>query len=141
MGRFDPSRGSLESWLIMLSRNRIRSANAALSKPLEREKSWSGLEADLEAMFPDLRQDAFPSAVLENSELGAVITSVMAGLSPDYRHLLEAKYVRGETVRDMAVAAGRTEKALESQLTRARGAFREAFREVAGGILMDMGLQ
>jgi DNA-directed RNA polymerase specialized sigma24 family protein len=44
-----------------------------------------------------------------------------------YRETLEAKYVLGQSVRDIAAALEISEKAVESQLTRARKAFRATF--------------
>lgn len=138
--RYDPARGSVESWLIMLSRNRIRSANAAMTKPLEYEKSWSVMDGDLENLFADTDRGNLPQTALEDAEVRAMVEAVMGGLSPEYRQLLEYKYVQDQSVREIARRIGRSEKAVESQLTRARAAFREAFREVAAGVLQDVGL-
>jgi RNA polymerase sigma-70 factor (ECF subfamily) len=56
-----------------------------------------------------------------------MVNATMSQLPPHYRAALEAKYVEGLSVRDIARALGLSEKAAESQLGRAREAFRAAF--------------
>jgi len=51
-------------------------------------------------------------------------------LPPVYGDLLEWKYVDGLSILELAERLGRSPKAIESLLTRAR----EAFREVAGDV-------
>jgi len=129
--RYDPARGSVESWLITLSRNRIRSSNATVGRAREYEQSWSMLDGELETIFADLEARDLPEAALENQELHSLIGAIMASLPDMYRKILEMKYVSDLSVRDIALALHKTEKAIESQLTRARIAFREAFNVMA----------
>ena len=56
-----------------------------------------------------------------------MVNATMAQLPPHYRQTLEAKYLGGKRVRDLASQWGASEKAVESQLTRARKAFRATF--------------
>ncbi len=56
-----------------------------------------------------------------------MVNATMAQLPAKYREALEAKYVAGKSVRDIAAALRISEKAVESQLTRARKAFRATF--------------
>lgn len=128
---YDPGRGSVESWLITLSRNRIRSSNAGVGRAREYEQSWSMLDGELETIFADLENSELPESALANSELASLIGAVMSSLPDQYRKLLEMKYIADLPVRDMAARLEKTEKAVESQLTRARLAFRDAFRVVA----------
>jgi DNA-directed RNA polymerase specialized sigma24 family protein len=51
------------------------------------------------------------------------------------------KYMANLSVRDIAIAVHKTEKAVESQLTRARNTFREAFKSMAAVPAAEMGLQ
>jgi RNA polymerase sigma-70 factor (ECF subfamily) len=46
-----------------------------------------------------------------------------------YEAVLRAKYLDGRSVADVAAAHGETAKAVESLLTRAREAFRQAYQE------------
>ena len=51
----------------------------------------------------------------------------MSQIPQHYREALEAKYISGKTVREMAAAWSISEKAIESRLGRAREAFRATF--------------
>ena len=69
-----------------------------------------------------------------NAELREAATQVHAALDrlpPRYQSVLEWKYLDGLPVIEIAARLGVGPKAAESLLTRARGAFREAFAGVA----------
>lgn len=55
------------------------------------------------------------------------VAAALAELPDHYERALRAKYLDGETVAEIAALTGAGEKAVESQLTRARQAFREAY--------------
>lgn len=129
--RYDPDRGSVESWLITLSRNRIRSCNAAVGRPREIERSWSMLDGELETLFADMDEGNLPETALESEEMKTMVGGIMAGLPEHYSKLLELKYIANLSVRDIAEKLDKTEKAVESQLTRARVAFRDGFSTLA----------
>jgi RNA polymerase sigma-70 factor (ECF subfamily) len=78
-------------------------------------------------------------AVLDREETREMVNTTMAQLPSHYREALEAKYVAGKTVRDMAVAGRMSEKAVESQLTRAREAFRATFAALAQSPRLEPG--
>lgn len=128
---YDPDRGSIESWLITLSRNRIRSSNATVGKARNYEQSWSMLDGELETLFADLDDGKLPDNVLQNQELADMVGATMGSLPDDYSRVLEMKYISNLSVREIAQTLKKTEKSVESQLTRARLAFREAFRSLA----------
>jgi RNA polymerase sigma factor (sigma-70 family) len=69
--------------------------------------------------------------LLGREETREMVNVTMSQLPPHYRQALEAKYVLGRSVREIAEALKTTEKAIESQLTRAREAFRVTFRALA----------
>ena len=56
-----------------------------------------------------------------------LLAQAMHFLPPDYVELLEQKYLDGLSVRQMARMQGRTEKAIESALSRARCMLKSAF--------------
>ncbi len=56
-----------------------------------------------------------------------LVNVTMSQLPARYREALEAKYVRGASVRNLTALWRSTEKAVESQLSPARKAFRAAF--------------
>ncbi len=139
-GQYDPSRGSVESWLITLSRNRIRSTNALMTRPHEYEKSWSMVDGELESLFADMDRNNLPDAAMESEYLCSLVTSAMGTIPREYSKLLEMKYVSNLSVRDISKSLDKTEKAIESQLTRARNAFREAFKATAAVPAAELGL-
>ena len=55
----------------------------------------------------------------------------MSQLPDHYRDTLEAKYVLGKSLREMAELSKLSEKAIESQLARARKAFRATFEALS----------
>jgi RNA polymerase sigma factor (sigma-70 family) len=77
--------------------------------------------------------------VLKREETREMVNATMAQLPPHYREALEAKYVAGRTVRDMAAGWRMSEKAVESQLGRAREAFRATFAALAQGPRLEPG--
>ena len=129
--KYDASRGSIESWLITISRNRIRSSNATVGKAKEYEQSWSMLDGELETIFADLDSGRLPENILENKELADIVGATMGSLPDNYSKVLELKYMSNMPVREIAKILSKTEKSVESQLTRARTAFKETFRAVA----------
>jgi RNA polymerase sigma-70 factor (ECF subfamily) len=66
-------------------------------------------------------------AIEETGSGGSVVADVLEGLPPEERVVLEWKYLDRCTVREIAKRLGRTEKAVEALLYRARNAFRTAY--------------
>jgi RNA polymerase sigma-70 factor (ECF subfamily) len=61
----------------------------------------------------------------EESRLRELMHECLNELAPEDRGLIEAKYILGKTVREMATSAGLTERSVESRLLRSRRALRE----------------
>ncbi len=55
------------------------------------------------------------------------LSFVLRQITPELRELLEEKYLEGLSVREMAQQRGKTEKAIESALSRARQMVREKY--------------
>lgn len=125
--KYDPKRGSLEAWLITLSRNRIRSLNNTMGKANNYEKSWSMLDGELDTIFADISRISEQEAYIENQELSNVVGLIMGSLPEEYSKILEMKYMKDMSTRDIAMLLEKTEKAVESKLTRARAAFKQLF--------------
>jgi RNA polymerase sigma-70 factor, ECF subfamily len=60
-----------------------------------------------------------------DSRLQTLLAESLNELAPDERLLVEAKYLDGESVRELAASTGLTEKAIESRLLRLRRQLRE----------------
>ena len=61
-------------------------------------------------------------------ERAVLVAMALRQLPENYAGLLEEKYLEGFSVRRIARSRSSTEKAVESALTRARAAFRQAYR-------------
>lgn len=111
--RFQPEAGTFIGWLRGIAanviRNQLRGSKRRESRqqPLSREPACDGV-----------------TATDERSERIAV---VLAALPERYEEVLRAKYLDRLTVAEIAATWHETSKAIESLLTRARTAFREAF--------------
>lgn len=67
----------------------------------------------------------------QDPEQHLLIWQVLSRLSQEYRLILEAKYFNGFTTCEIAAQTGRSEKAIESILVRARRAFSKEYRRLA----------
>jgi RNA polymerase sigma-70 factor (ECF subfamily) len=126
---YDPPRAgnNIFPWLTGLARNEIQ-------RVLQREKAasslqylWANLDEELLNHYARLEAEPLSSAVLEREETRDLVNATMGQLPDHYREALEDKYVHGKSQREMAESRQVSEKALESQLTRARNAFRVTF--------------
>jgi len=74
-----------------------------------------------------LESEPFGDELLARRETREMVNATMAQLPLPYGRALEAKYVAGQSVREIATSMGTSEKAAESLLGRARAAFRATF--------------
>jgi RNA polymerase sigma-70 factor (ECF subfamily) len=70
---------------------------------------------------------------LETDELRAQVLCALHGVSDKHRLVLEWKYFENLGVREIAKRLGETEKAVESELYRARRSFRRRFESESSG--------
>jgi RNA polymerase sigma-70 factor (ECF subfamily) len=126
---YEPTRSgnNIFPWLTGLARNEIQRALAHEKHAVSLEILWARMDHDLQALFARLECEPFGDEVLRREETCELVNATMAQLPPHYRDALEAKYVAGKSVRDIADLLNVSEKAVESQLTRARKAFRATF--------------
>jgi len=109
----DPARGSVAGWLMGIARHKINDAR--------RRRSLSEL--------PDsLVVESDPAEPITRQETRDAVTRIMLALEDEQRLALEWKYLDGNSVRDIAARLGRTEKAAEALLFRARDEFRQQSR-------------
>jgi RNA polymerase sigma-70 factor (ECF subfamily) len=69
-----------------------------------------------------------PPELLEDLERAYVIRAALLCLSPEHRDVLLKKYLEGHSVAEIADRTGRTAKAVESLLSRARERLRALLR-------------
>jgi RNA polymerase sigma-70 factor (ECF subfamily) len=107
--RFDPEQGRFADWLRGIAANVLRNhfrRTVRRSSPLPR------------AVAPDAQA---------SQETAECVARALALLPERYEAVLRAKYLGGQSVDAIAAANGESPKAVESLLTRARLAFREAY--------------
>jgi RNA polymerase sigma-70 factor (ECF subfamily) len=129
MVRYEPDRAgnNIFPWLTGLARNEIQRVLRRERAAVSLEALWERVDRELYDIYSRIDSEPLAEDVLLREETCELVTMTMAQLPPQYREALEAKYVNGKSVRDLAALWSTTEKAAESQLTRARKAFRATF--------------
>lgn len=136
---------------------------AALSSAVTKLKSWRGEAALMTWLFTFCRHEISawwrrakrePSSVMfaddlprveaaldslamlgsDSRDTARLVQSILDRLPRHYGDVLEWKYIEALSVNEIAARLGLTMKAAESLLTRARGAFRDAYFAVHEGV-------
>ncbi len=124
---YDPARGSVGSWLTVLSRNVIRDHLRAHRKSDELQQTWERVDATLAQVFAAMAERPLPGEVLERAETRDLVHMAVANLPDQYRTALTRKYVDGESLETLSRELGISVDATKSLLARARRAFRDTF--------------
>ena len=129
LAQYEPARaqGNIFPWITGLARNEIHRVLGREKAAVSLETLWANMDRELLAVYAKLDSEPFADDVLQREETRDLVNATMSQLPPQYREALEAKYLRGQSVRQLAQAWRVSEKAAESQLTRARKAFRATF--------------
>jgi len=129
LDHYDPARGNnnIFPWITGLARNEIHRVLNRERAGISLEGLWAKMDRELLTLYARLDSEPFADEVLQREETRELVNATMSQLPAHYREALEAKYVTGKSVRDLAALWRTTEKAVESQLTRARKAFRATF--------------
>jgi RNA polymerase sigma-70 factor (ECF subfamily) len=114
---FDPERGGFAGWLRGIAANLLRNhfRRQASRQPVELLRNGQATTVPA------------PGAVLESRERALQMARALAELPEHYEAVLCAKYVEQQSVAQIAEAWQQTPKAIESLLTRARQALRDAY--------------
>lgn len=103
-------------WLTVLARS------SAADTGRKRHRYWRLIASYARSL---IQPAVMPAAADADEELRQLLNSTLAELPPEERSLVEGKYLRRATVRELAAESGLTEKAIESRLLRARRLLRE----------------
>lgn len=129
LASYEPARSqnNVFPWLTGLARNEIQRVLGKERSAVSLQALWARMDKELLAIFARLEDEPFGQELLQREETRDLVNATMSQLPPHYREALEGKYVDGKSVRTLADRWNVTEKAAESQLTRARKAFRATF--------------
>lgn len=112
---------SLSTWLYAIARNKI-------SDQIRQRQRLRHHQADEEPV--DLELTSLAALPEELVTQRGTIEAVLRALPQDHRDVLLGKYLDGFSVRELAIIMGRSEKAVESLLTRARETFRVCLKNL-----------
>jgi RNA polymerase sigma-70 factor (ECF subfamily) len=107
--RFDPATGPFHGWLCGIAANVLRNHLRSRRRRVIRLEPLAG------------------DAAATDRQLAGRVTEALAAIPERCERVLRMKYLDRMSVAEIAAAGGETEKAVESLLTRARAAFREAY--------------
>ena len=118
INRYDPTRGTFDAWLhgiaerhcVNTRRRRARRQRLLDAQPGSPTRSWGNRVA------------------LESAD---AVAAVWERLPATYRRILRGKYLDGRSTNELAAREGRSPKAVEGLLTRARKAFRRAYESIS----------
>jgi len=113
--RFKPEQAMFQAWLLGIAKNHFMKLRSK-----ETRRKWH--ETRLFKRNP-ARQE-------ERAAPELWVYETLARLPAHYRTVLEAKYLQGLSVREIAEAQGHTAKAIESLLSRAREKFALVYRQI-----------
>jgi RNA polymerase sigma-70 factor (ECF subfamily) len=124
--RFDPQRGTLPGWLIGIARNQV-------ALHFRRRAMQRAVDANLAESQPAgaVESRSVPDQASLRSEQLCQVRAALAQLATDRRKLIEGKYVEGLSVRQLAERSGKSAKAVESLLQRARTELRRLLNNSA----------
>lgn len=113
---FDPGRGEFRGWLFEIARRRV----AAFWRKQSTAPCYEDVHDGL-AMDPQL----LPTEVLDRLDRSAIVRAALLAMAPERSRVLTYKYLDDHTVAEIAAKEGKSVKAIESLLTRARDELRE----------------
>jgi RNA polymerase sigma-70 factor (ECF subfamily) len=121
-------RSRLFTWLCAIARR----------KTADHFRQQKNLEISLtEGMLGEIRvhmrERQLPEELLMHRATRLRVIATLGCLPEDYRRALVGRYVDGHSVKELAESLGRTYKATESLLSRARVKFQEVFLTADGG--------
>jgi RNA polymerase sigma-70 factor (ECF subfamily) len=113
---FDPAKGDFRAWVLGIARHRA----------LRRRRRAA--ESTVESVTTSPGDALAPPQHVENEERAGLVRAALLSMSEDRRQVLHQKYTEGLSVAEIAIQSGRSSKAVESLLSRAREQIRELLK-------------
>ncbi|MCP4256939.1 MAG: sigma-70 family RNA polymerase sigma factor [Planctomycetes bacterium] len=111
---FDPSRATFRTWLFgIVKKQQMAIRTSEQRRKRHEESSVKGNPEAVAQEEPDLR-----------------VHEALARLPSQYRVVLDAKYLRGLSMKEIAAGNGASIEAIESQLRRARAGFARVYEQM-----------
>jgi len=134
MGKLDTFRGeaALFTWLCTFCRHEIGAIvkrENKLGEKVEFIDDSDAVISALDSMTHAISEDPFTHC--EKQELAELVHCAKSHIPGHYSDILEWKYLYSYSIKEIAEKTGRSPKACESLLTRAKMAFKEAFSILA----------
>ncbi len=123
-------RSSIHTWLCGIAKNKIRQLRKK-KQPIALDDLLDQVDPEIDLILLGIETEEIPDAVLERRETRELVGAALSSLPPGYRDALVQKYVDELPVAEIARRHGKSEKAAESILTRARVAFVKVFELLA----------
>ncbi len=130
IGNFDPARGAMLTWLVLIARNCIADVRRQRQRYETGADAWERIDNRLLEACRQIRTHPLPEDVVTSEETAQMVRVAMASIPADYCEVLEGRYYREETLSQIALRRSSTEGAVKSLLHRARLALKDAFLAV-----------
>lgn len=117
------SKSHFFTWLCAIARNKVADHF--------RDSAKLPLSEDFTTYHSDLSYQEWPEDGFREEMLAHVVET-LGNVNPVYRNLLMARYIDNKSVEEISALSGKSYKAAESLLSRAREAFRKKFQENKG---------
>lgn len=127
-------RAPFDAWLKGIAKNKLRGARRK-RRPKPLADIIEEADAEIDEILVEVDRDPLPDAALEHRETRELVDAALSQLPLEYREALTARYYDQQPVSQVGARLGRSEKAAESLLARARSAFGQVLQVLAGGRL------
>lgn len=128
---YDPKRGSMFTWLRLLSRNCIKKSLRRRSQCSAYKQYWQRFDDTLVAGYSNLATEPLPGEVLERAETSELVQMTLTNMPDNYKRILKEYYYNEKSLKNIATILDITENAAKALLYRARMAFKTTFQTLA----------
>ncbi|MFC1586678.1 RNA polymerase sigma factor [Planctomycetota bacterium] len=122
---------TLQKWLFGIARHKLADHMQQQAKDYQLARALVRSDAKVLEMLRMLEGKQADDSLLEDEDIKNLVGATLTSLPVSYQDALKQKYISGKSVADIATLSGRTERAVEGLLRRAREAFKAAFQIIA----------